>query len=257
MKDYLYYLHTLKRITFFKHERHIRNRSSCMTKNTIRHGKLLIRGMPFLMKLFLTFLFLISFSFLARSQIRGELSPDTIIIVSGKVVESHTGNGLFHVHIINLSRNRATLSDRFGYFALEAALYDTVYFSHVGFKKRLVRITPAETDSGGIFTVYLYQDTVMLKRFRVLAASRQVQFKHDFITKPFVPDTLNPAFEAFMKENHFSAPSGGIVLPGPFTLIYENFNKSARLQRRIERNRTIYYDNLPEEEKRKVLFHEE
>lgn len=183
--------------------------------------------------------------------------PDPVIMMNGKVSDQQTGNGLFHVHIINLSRNRATLSDRFGYFNIEAKLNDTIYFSHVGFKKRLVRITESETDSGAIFSVFMTQDTVVLRKFVLLSATRQVQFKHDFITRQVIPDTLNPAFEAFMKENYFSAPSGGIVLPGPFTLIYENFNRSARLQRRIEKNRELYYNNLPEEEKRKVLFHEE
>jgi hypothetical protein len=184
-------------------------------------------------------------------------AADTVVIVRGRVTEYTAGAPLFHVHIINLSRNRATLSDREGYFRLQCAAGDTVYFSHVGYKKRLVPVPRAIADTGYLFNVILYQDTIMLRSFRVLAASRQVQFRHDFITKQVVPDTLNPAFEAFMKENYFSAPSGGIVLPGPFTLIYENFNKSARLQRRIERNRERYYENLPEEEKRKVLFHDE
>jgi len=181
--------------------------------------------------------------------------PDTVVMVRGRVVEYAAGTPLFHVHIINLSRNRATLSDRDGYFRLACAAGDTVYFSHVGFKKRLIPAPVADT--GGLFHVVLYQDTIMLRSFRVLSASRQVQFRHDFITKQVIPDTLNPAFEAFIKENHFSAPTGSIVIPGPFTLIYENFNKSARLQRRIERNRERYFDNLPEEEKRKVLFFDE
>jgi hypothetical protein len=209
----------------------------------------------------MTHWWLILLIFTVSGRIYGQdtilVTPETIFMMNGKVVEHHTGNGLFHVHIINLSRNRATLSDRFGYFNIEAKLDDTVYFSHVGFKKRLVKITETETDSGAIFTVRMVQDTVMLRKFVLLSATREVQFKHDFITRKVVPDTLNPAFEAFMKENYFSAPSGGIVLPGPFTLIYDNFNRSARLQRRIERNRALYYDNLPEEEKQKVLFHEE
>ncbi|MFO7722928.1 MAG: hypothetical protein R6V49_06860 [Bacteroidales bacterium] len=180
--------------------------------------------------------------------------PDSIMYLNGRVANYLTHNGLFQVHIINLSRNRATLSDRFGYFTLEARLYDTIYFSHVGFKKRLYRLSPSELDSGSIATIYMYEDTIMLKKFRLLSASREVQFKSDFISRPFIPDTLNPAFEAFIKENHFSAPTGGIVLPGPFTIIYENFNRGARLKRRIERNREQYFENLPEEEKQKVLF---
>jgi hypothetical protein len=190
-----------------------------------------------------------------------EVSPyehgDTLTRLHGKVTDFTTHNGLFQVHIINLSRNRATLSDRFGYFTLEAMLHDTIYLSHVGFKKRLFKVTSHDLDSGAISTIYMYEDTIMLKKFRLLSATREVQFKSDFITRPFIPDTLNPAFEAFIKENHFSAPSGGIVLPGPFTILYENFNRGARLQRRIERNREEYYENLPEEEKRRVLFFDE
>jgi hypothetical protein len=182
---------------------------------------------------------------------------DTTTYLHGRIADYTTHSGLFQVHIINLSRNRATLSDRFGYFNLEAKLHDTIYLSHVGFKKRLYRVTEAELDSGGIATIYMYEDTIMLKKFRLLSATREVQFKSDFISRPFIPDTLNPAFEAFIKENYFSAPHGGIVLPGPFTIIYENFNRSARLKRRIEKNREDYFENLPEEEKNKVLFFED
>ncbi len=182
---------------------------------------------------------------------------DTVAMVRGKVVERHTGTPMFHAHIINLSRNRATLSDRDGHFRLPAAAGDTVYFSHVGYKKRLVPVPARSIDSGDLFRVALYVDTVVLRHFRVLAASRQVQFRHDFINRQVAPDTLNPAFEAFLQENHFSAPTGSIVLPGPVTLIYENFNRSARQQRRIARNRERYFEHLPEEEKRKVLFYDE
>lgn len=188
-------------------------------------------------------------------------NTDTIIekipIIEGRVIDFTTRDGLFQVHIINLSRNMATLSGRTGHFHLKAKESDTIYLSHVGFKKRLYRVTADDTVSSEAFTVFLYADTVMLQRFRLLSATREAQFRSDFVARQVVRDTLNPAFEAFMKESYFSAPSQGLVLPGPFTVLYENFNKSARLQRRIERNRELYYENLPEEEKRKVLFHDE
>lgn len=183
---------------------------------------------------------------------------DSTWMVRGRVVESISKSPLMQVHIINLSLNRATLSGREGEFILESRPGDTVYFSYVGYKKRLVGIKYADTDTGAVLQVILYEDTIMLKKFRVFAASVQVQFRSDFISRTVVPDTLNPAFEAFRQENHFSAPNtSGLVLPGPFTLIYENFNKRARLKRRIERNRSEYYENLPEEEKQKVLFNDD
>jgi hypothetical protein len=224
------------------------------TKNTIRSNRTAFlktgKGVLF-------FLWMMSGVTLWGQETVGPVLHDTIVFTHGEVTDHLTGRYMFHVHIINLSRNRAALSDRKGQFSLQVKAGDTIYFSHVGYKKRLVTVPDALHDTGFVFRVSMVQDTVILKQFRVLAASRQVQFKHDFITRQVIPDTLNPAFEAFVQENHFHAPTGSIVLPGPFTLIYENFNKSARLQRRIERNRTRYYDNLPEEEKRKVLFHDE
>lgn len=200
--------------------------------------------------------------FLFLSEVYAQTdNADTIIekipAIEGRVIDYSSKEGLFHVHIINLSRNRATLSDRTGHFYLQAKESDTIYLSHVGYKKRLYKVSADDTVRSKVFTVNLYADTVMLQRFRLLSATREAQFRSDFVNRRVVRDTLNPAFEAFMKENHFSAPSPGLVLPGPFTILYENFNKSARLQRRIERNREQYYDNLPEEEKKKILFHEE
>lgn len=216
----------------------------------VRNSIVRIAGQCFL-------IILLHASLMISAQPQEIIERDSAIYLSGKVVDNSTKNGLFHVHVINLSMNRATLSDRFGYFTVQAKNSDTLYFSHVGYKKRLYRLKTDDIDTTGILSINLYEDTIMLKKFRLLSATKQAQFKSDFVNRPFIPDTLNPAFEAFMKENYFSAPMGGIVLPGPFTLIYENFNKSARLQRRIERNRAQYYDNLPEEEKRDVLFYDE
>lgn len=182
---------------------------------------------------------------------------DTIQIVHGKVSAAAGILSLLQVHIINLSLNRATLSDRLGNFLIEANEGDTLYLSHVGFKKRLVQYSSRFRDTAGIYHVMMFEDTTVLKRYRVFAATRVVQFKSDFISKKVEEDTLNPAFEAFKEENYFKAPSAGLVLPGPFTLIYENFNKHARLKKKLDRNRQEYYDNLSEEEKRKVLFFED
>ncbi|HRZ43146.1 MAG TPA: hypothetical protein P5228_10640 [Bacteroidales bacterium] len=181
---------------------------------------------------------------------------DTIVMIRGKVTSSGSILSLLQVHIINLSLNRATLSDRLGNFLIEAQEGDTLYFSHVGFKKRLVRYSSGFLDTAGIFHVLMFEDTTVLKRYRVFAATRVVQFKSDFIARKAEEDTLNTAFETFKEENYFKAPSAGLVLPGPFTLIYENFNKQARLKKKLDRNRQEYYDNLSEEEKRKVLFFE-
>ncbi len=180
---------------------------------------------------------------------------DTVHMLHGRVSGLTGILPMVQVHIINLSLNRATLTDRSGFFQIEAARNDTLYFSHIGFKKKLIRYLPEHRDSSGLLQVIMSEDTVVLKRYRVFAATRIVQFRSDFISREVVKDTLNPAFEAFLEENHFVAPSAGIVLPGPFTLIYENFNKQARLKRKLERNRQEYYDNLSEEEKKKVLFH--
>lgn len=193
----------------------------------------------------------------ANAQEQNPEFQDTIRLIQGKVISAGSILSLLQVHIINLSLNRATLSDRLGNFMIEAKEGDTLYLSHVGFKKRLVQYSSRFNDTAGIYHVVMFEDTTVLKRYRVFAATRLVQFKSDFISKKAEEDTLNPAFETFKEENYFKAPSAGLVLPGPFTLIYENFNKHARLRKKLDRNRQEYYDNLSEEEKRKVLFYED
>ncbi len=229
------------------------HKHSCMASVLPRYFLLKSRTFTrFLLVTFILFPILLTFPKLMSGQ-----EDDTTFIFHGRVVDHSTNTGLFYVHIINLNRNRAILSDRNGFFRMEANLDDTIYFSHVGFKKRLFRVRESDRDTAPTM-IYLTIDTIILKKFRLLAATREVQFRNDFISRPYVPDTLNPAFETFLKENHFpTAGTGSIVLPGPFTLIYENFNRNARLKRRIEKNRSKYYDQLPEEEKEKVLFRED
>lgn len=203
-------------------------------------------------------MFLLTLSSGSFSQ--GTFSPtsDSLYFIHGSIREAITGNPMVQAHIINLTLNRATLSDRYGSFVLEARDYDTLYLSFVGFKKRLIRFTHGMLDTASHLTLYMVEDTIVLKKYRVFAGTRLVTFRNDFISRPVVKDTLNPAFEAFIEENHFIAPNtSGIVLPGPVTLIYENFNKQARLKRKLERNRLEYYHNLSEEEKKKVLFIDE
>lgn len=227
----------------------VKSRYQSKTKNP-RHDKGNILA-------FLIFLMAFTFSlpFQANAQWFFDGHNDTIITIHATVTDYSSKRRLQGVHVINLSLNRATITNAAGLLRIEARHQDTLYLSHIGFKKRLYRLDLIARDTAKRFNITLYEDTVILKKYVLLGATRQAKFKSDFINRPFIPDTLNTAFKAFIEENHFKAPTtGGIVLPGPATLIYEHFNKEARLQRRIEKNRARYYDQLPEEEKKKVLF---
>lgn len=182
---------------------------------------------------------------------------DSSFFITGKVYDQYFKSSMTYVHIINLSNNRATLSDRKGNFMIRANWDDTLYFSHIGYKKKLLRLYRLPGDTSKHVSVALVQDTIYLQNFKLIAPGKLHEFRREFINLKVPEDTLNPAFVEFVKEDYFVTPELSITIPGPITILYDNFNRKARLERRIQKNRSRYYDNLPEEEKRKVLFYDE
>ncbi len=201
----------------------------------------------------LTFLLLTSIAMSVDAQEQ----RDSTFFIGGRIYDKNTGHSLTYAHIINLNLNAATVSNRQGFFILEASAYDTLYISHIGYKKRLF-YTKSKSDSFFLYSIPLFTDTFMLKPYNVFGATPLAQFRSNFISHRLPKDTINPAFTRFVEEeNHFTTLETSIVLPGPVTMLYNHFNRSARLKRKLEQNRAQYYDNLPEEERQKVIFYDE
>ena len=54
--------------------------------------------------------------------------------LEGRVISE--GNGIADVHVMNTSRNRATITNANGEFAISAGVNDTILFSAVQYKKK-------------------------------------------------------------------------------------------------------------------------
>ena len=65
--------------------------------------------------------------------------------LEGQVVSD--GKGIPDVHVMNTSRNRATITNANGEFAISAGINDTILFSAVQFKKKTLVVSPAMLQS--------------------------------------------------------------------------------------------------------------
>lgn len=68
--------------------------------------------------------------------------------LDGKV--TNEGNGVADVHVLNTSAGKATISDENGDFSIPARINDTLLFSAVQFKRKLLVVSHAMLESNGI-----------------------------------------------------------------------------------------------------------
>lgn len=154
-----------------------------------------------------------------------------LIRISGTVIDLQR-RPVSYAHILVPARNTGVVGDYYGQFELGAYPGDTLLISAVSFhKKRFV--IPFDTGSSKMFFL-LEPDTILLSEQVIYPwPETYEEFSKEFIAL----ETVDP-----MKgvELHLPTPqelktlansTGGITMPGPFSLLYDRFSKEARTKK--------------------------
>ena len=100
--------------------------------------------------------------------------------VSG-TVRNESYQPVDYVHVINLQRQKGTVTDANGRFSLVCLKSDTLIFSAVGYKKKYLSI-PDTAGTAFVFQdIYLEQDTVMIKEVMIFPWKTYSEFKKAFL----------------------------------------------------------------------------
>lgn len=176
------------------------------------------------------------------------------IPILGKIVTSDSLQPVRNTHVISKMAHCGTISNLDGVFLLPAKPVDTLWVSCIGFGRRLIPVdsTMASRDT---MLIVLHRDTITLKEVTIWPFYDYKTFKQMIIDMPSKPvprelQRLNDELKG-MKTNqkrnpYFNFENGGFTA-SPIQYLYDQYNASARRQKKLLRNRRMFNEILREQ----------
>jgi glutaredoxin-related protein len=168
------------------------------------------------------------------------VSAQDVQYLRGRILTSDSLLPMSNVHIISKKARRGTISNPEGNFIVRSMADDSLMLTSIGFVSKIVRITDAMIHSTDTLTFLMRKDTVRMDEVIVRSFYEWETFKYLFVNmKPIDPvsiEWLNIELERSLTE----VRQRPITIKGPIQAMYDLFNHTARIQRRLERNRRWY-----------------
>ena len=165
--------------------------------------------------------------------------PDSLYYFSGYTLYSVDSVVIPFVHVLNLNKGTGTVSNIDGSFELMVRDRDTLKFSCIGMRNHFICINALLLRPD--LMVFLEPDTIMMEEVRVSPLPPRRFFKYVFLETRLpmkkMPD-LN--LSLMLGSDPGNIPPTGIRFKGPVQMLYDAFNKSARLEKKLRRNRNKY-----------------
>ncbi len=187
----------------------------------------------------------------------GLTAQESRIWVEGKVLSADSLLPVKNVHIISRMTRSGTISDDQGRFVLRAETLDTVYFSAVGYGYTIRTFREWDHETGKAWQVLLQKDTIVMDEVVVRSFYDWPTFKHIFINMTPIKAVDLTSVNAELKDILLYMNPAPLTIKGPIQALYDLFNDMARLQRRLERNRKAYNEQLIREGRLNEVIPEE
>lgn len=176
---------------------------------------------------------------------------DEKVHVTGYVVSSDSLIPMRNVHIISKMAHCGTISNRSGIFRIATKTVDTLWISSVGYARRLIPISNvSENDT---LVIRLERDTITLREFVIRPYYDYNTFKEMVINMPSVrmPRELELLQEElkdpWLRKKKIKGDGLPTLTMHPIQYLYNHFNKKARRQTKIMRNRRMFNEILREQ----------
>lgn len=169
----------------------------------------------------------------------------------GYVVTADSLHPIRNTHVISKMAHYGTITDRQGRFRIQARQVDTLWVSCVGYTRRLITIDES-LSAADTLVIRLLPETITLREVTVLPFTNYESFKEMLVTMPSIetPDEIKRLNEDLNDLWLSRAPSGNgmvTITASPIQYLYDKYNKSARRQATLRRNRRMYNEVLREQ----------
>lgn len=162
------------------------------------------------------------------------------LVFKAQLLTSDSLLPMANVHIISKQLRRGTISNPEGFFKIWSQPNDSLLFTSVGFERRILHLTDSILQKGESAIILLNKDTVNIQEVVVRSFYDWPTFKYLFVNmkpiKPVTVEWLNEELRRSLDEVRYQPLS----MKGPIQALYDLYNQTARIQRRLERNRRWY-----------------
>jgi hypothetical protein len=170
----------------------------------------------------------------------------------GYIISANTREPIRNTHVISKMAHCGTISNMEGRFVIPAKGVDTLWVSCVGYSRRLIAIDSTMAAGRDTLLVALHSDTITLREVTIMPFYDYETFKDMLIHMPSIetPRELQLLEEELDNLWMSRAPAGNgmvTVTANPIQFLYDKYNKTARTQARLLRNRRMYNEVLREQ----------
>jgi len=171
-------------------------------------------------------------------KIEAQDIQDNLIVLEGQVL---TGDSLLpmpNAHIISKFNSWGTISNNEGRFIMYVSPYDSILFTSIGFARKILFIDDSVMGTARNYKVMMMKDTISIHEIVIQAYWDYETFKHLIVTmEPLNLDSFYPEWTGteLLYRDLRPAPIGG-----PVQALYNVFNRNARLQKKLLKNRKEY-----------------
>lgn len=170
----------------------------------------------------------------------------------GIVVATDSLAPIRNTHVISKMAHCGTITNLNGKFVIPAKSIDTLWVSCLGYSRRLIPVDSTMAYGTDTLFIRLQSDTITLREVTVLPFYNYETFKEMLITMPSIEvpreirrieDDLNELWLSRKPEGNGMVT----VTASPIQFLYDKYNKSARRQATLMRNRRMYNEVLREQ----------
>lgn len=163
---------------------------------------------------------------------------NNLVVFEGQILTNDSLLPVPNAHIISKFNSWGTISNKAGKFVMYVSPYDSVLFTSIGFAPQIIHINDSVLTKIRDYNVIMVKDTFEINEVVIQAYWDYETFKYLVTTmEPLDLDSFYPEWTGtgLLYRNAEPAPIGG-----PIQALYNVFNRNARLQRKLVKNRKNY-----------------
>lgn len=170
------------------------------------------------------------------------------VMIKGQVWDL-TGENLVGAHAYNSTRHYGTFTDIDGIFFLVMVPGDSMRVSMIGYKPYKMKIPERLTADSYKLDITLVGDTIILKTAEIRPyPATYAELKQEFMQLKVPEEKILDRVtmpDINYGSKYTNPDGGGIVLPGPLSLLYNTFSKEAKELKKM--NKILAEDRLRED----------
>lgn len=171
-------------------------------------------------------------------KISAQIDNDTLCVLDAVVITSDSLLPIKNAHIVSKYTKWGAISNTEGRFKLYVTAKDSLLVTTMGFAPKIIRTTPEMFIKDSVFEVQLTKDTLTINEVVIRGYYDYVTMKQ--IVVEMKPVDLTQFYPDWDGTGLLYKDPGPMSFKGPIQALYDAFNRSARLQRKLIKNRADY-----------------